>query len=69
MGAPLFGRDDEIEALYHICHTCGSPNPDEWPEVTQLSGWESCKKSFKKNQLRETVMRNTRQTRKVASCT
>jgi serine/threonine protein kinase len=54
-GVPLFGRDDEIDALYAICQTCGSPDPAEWPEVTQLAGWESCRKDFKVNKLRQTL--------------
>jgi serine/threonine protein kinase len=72
-GYPLFGKDNEIDALYAICKMCGSPNPDEWPEVVNLSGWQACRKEFKQNRLKATLLQLINDRRKVwpawASCT
>jgi cyclin-dependent kinase 12/13 len=64
-GCPLFGKDTEIDALYSICKTCGSPDPSEWPEVQQLPGWEACRKEFKQNRLRATLLHIINDKRKV----
>lgn len=40
---PLFNGSNEILQLELICKTCGSPNPDSWPELTELTGWNTFK--------------------------
>jgi len=40
---PLFRANSEIEQLDVICKVCGSPNPDNWPNVVNLSSYKSIK--------------------------
>lgn len=40
---PLFNGSNEIQQLEMISKTCGSPNPDSWPELTALTGWSTFK--------------------------
>ncbi|EGT52238.1 hypothetical protein CAEBREN_22013 [Caenorhabditis brenneri] len=40
---PLFNGNNEMGQLELISKTCGSPNPDFWPELTELPVWNSFK--------------------------
>lgn len=66
-GMPLFSKDTEVDALYAICKTCGSPSPAAWPEVVKLPGWESCRKEFVQNRLRSTLISRVLERRRVRS--
>lgn len=64
-GSPIFGKDTEVDALYAICKTCGSPDPVDWPEVTALPGWEACRKEFRQSKLRTDLLRKINDRRRV----
>lgn len=40
---PLFNGSNELGQLELISKVCGSPNPDSWPELTELTGWNTFK--------------------------
>jgi len=38
-GWPLFSGDSEIDQIFRICRTCGTPTENTWPGVTTLPGF------------------------------
>lgn len=64
-GQPLFGKHEEREVFDAICEELGSPDPEEWPEVVRLSGWESVVKNNREHKLRDTIRKNTLRVRQV----
>ncbi|EFO98637.1 CRE-CDTL-7 protein [Caenorhabditis remanei] len=40
---PLFNGSNEVVQMELISKVCGSPNPDSWPELTELQGWVTFK--------------------------
>jgi serine/threonine protein kinase len=55
LGSPLFPCNDEVDTINMICKYCGTPDPDQWPGVTKLAGWESLKKGTTESVLKKTL--------------
>ncbi|CAG2166681.1 unnamed protein product [Oppiella nova] len=57
---PLFHGDSEIDQLFRIFRTLGTPVEDNWPGVTQLPDYKQSFPSWKKNII-PSLMPNTEQ--------
>ncbi|CAG2182860.1 unnamed protein product [Oppiella nova] len=57
---PLFHGDSEIDQLFRIFRTLGTPVEDNWPGVTQLPDYKQSFPSWKKN-IMPSLMPNTEQ--------
>ncbi|CAI2349228.1 unnamed protein product [Caenorhabditis sp. 36 PRJEB53466] len=40
---PIFNGNNELQQLDLISKQCGTPNPDNWPTLTELIGWKTYK--------------------------
>ncbi|GFQ74667.1 cyclin-dependent kinase 1, partial [Trichonephila clavata] len=49
--SPLFRGDSEIDQLYRIFRTLGTPNEDIWPGVTELPDFKTSFPNWKQNSL------------------
>ncbi|CAL1281974.1 unnamed protein product, partial [Larinioides sclopetarius] len=49
--APLFRGDSEIDQLYRIFRTLGTPNDDIWPGVTELPDYKTTFPNWRQNSL------------------
>lgn len=56
MKAPLFAGDSEIDQLYKIFHTLGTPNEEMWEGVTLLPEYSTTFPKWHKRHIGDTVM-------------
>lgn len=53
----IFAGDCEIDQLYKIFHTLGTPTEQEWPGFSQLPNYQSAFPTWKENHL-STILRD-----------
>lgn len=54
---PLFPGDSEIDQLFRIFRTLGTPDEESWPGVTQLPDYKAVFPYWEQQELKEVVPR------------